>query len=55
MNTAILKTEQQFSSLEGIVDSGELSKDMAEGGIFGNFFEELNTRLKEFREFLQSA
>ena len=54
MNTAILKTEQEFLSLDSRVDSGELT-DMTEEGIFGNFIEEMNTRLKEFWEFLQSA
>ena len=54
MNTAILKTEQEFLSLDSRVDGGELI-DMTEEGIFGNFLKELNTRLKEFREFLQSA
>ena len=38
MNTAILKTEQQFLNLERRVDSGELERDMAEEGIFGNFY-----------------
>ena len=55
MNTAILKTEQEFLSLERGVGSSQIRIEMTEKGVWENFIKTLATRLREFREFLQSA